>query len=107
KLGLSPITYAATTLGLDIASRRFASGFFEGDGIPKAVMSTDRDLTEDQATSTKNRLLNVFRNREPLVIGGGWKYQAMQVNPEESQFLATQQANVAQIARYFGVPPEM
>jgi phage portal protein BeeE len=35
------------------------------------------------------------------------KYTPIQVSPEESQFLATQQANVAQVARYFWIPPEM
>ena len=48
-----------------------------------------------------------LRGREPLVLSDGVKYQTVAVSPEESQFLATQQANVAQIARFFGVPPEM
>ena len=105
-LGLSPIAYAAATLGLDLASRQFASNFFDGDGIPKAIMSTSEVLTPDQTANAKRKLLDLFRAREPMVLSGGWKYDTIQVKPEESQFLATQQANVAQIARYFGVPPE-
>jgi phage portal protein BeeE len=41
------------------------------------------------------------------VLGLGLKYTQIQVKPEESQFLATQQANVAQICRYFSVPAAM
>jgi HK97 family phage portal protein len=106
-LGLSPISYAAATLGVDLSSRRFANDFFEGGGVPKAVLKTDQNVTQEQARTIKERLMAAFRGREPIVLGAGLDYQMISVKPEESQFLATQQANVAQIARFFGVPPEM
>jgi HK97 family phage portal protein len=40
-------------------------------------------------------------------MGSGIKWQAVSVAPEESQFLDTLRFNVQQIARIFGVPPEM
>jgi HK97 family phage portal protein len=107
KLGLSPISYAAATLGIDLSSRKFANDFFEGGGIPKAVLKTDQVVNQEQAKTIKDRLLSAFRSRDPIVLGAGLDYQQISVPPEESQFLATQQANVAQIARFFGVPPEM
>lgn len=106
-VGLSPITYAASVVGVDLASRDFAQDFFAGGGVPKAVLTTDADVNQEQARTIKERLLNATRNREPMVLGRGLKYNAISVAPEESQFLLTQQANVAQIARYFGIPPEM
>jgi len=106
-VGLSPISYAAATLGLDLSSRQFASGFFEGGGIPKAVLESDRQVNQSEAVTIKDRVMATFRGREPLVLGLGLKYTQIQVKPEESQFLATQQANVAQICRYFGVPAAM
>ena len=107
RVGLSPISYAAATLGLDLSSRRFASGFFDGGGIPKAVLESDQQVNQAQAVTIKDRVMATLRGREPLVLGLGLKYTQIQVKPEESQFLATQQANVAQICRYFGVPAAM
>jgi HK97 family phage portal protein len=49
----------------------------------------------------------MYDNRSPLVLGAGTKLNSIQVNPNESQFLETSQANVADVARYFRVPPEM
>lgn len=107
RMGLSPISYAAATLGLDLSSRQFASGFFEGGGIPKAVLKSDQQVSQERARAVKDRVMASFRNREPVVLGLGLDYQQIQVKPEESQFLATQQANVAQICRYFNVPAAM
>jgi HK97 family phage portal protein len=106
-VGLSPIAYAAAVLGLDLGSRQFANGFFDGGGIPKAVLESDQQVNQEQARTIKDRVVSTFKGREPLVLGLGLKYTQIQVKPEESQFLATQQANVAQICRYFGVPAAM
>jgi HK97 family phage portal protein len=107
RVGLSPIAYAAATLGLDLSSRQFAAGFFDGGGIPKAVLESDQRISQEDARTLKDRVMASFRGREPIALGLGTKYTQIQVKPEESQFLATQQANVAQICRYFGVPAAM
>lgn len=107
KVGLSPISYAAATLGVDIGSRKFAREYFDGGGIPKAVLTSDQKLDQNQSQTIKDRVKAAWSAREVAVLGAGLKYQQIQVNPEESQFLATQQANVGQIARYFNVPAGM
>jgi HK97 family phage portal protein len=107
KVGLSPIAYAAQAINVDLSSRKFAQDFFDGGGIPKATLTSDLELTQEQARTAKERLLAATRNREPAVFGAGVKYQAISVKPEESQFLETQAANISEIARMFGVPAEM
>jgi HK97 family phage portal protein len=107
KVGLSPIQYAAMAVGVDLASRKFAKDFFDGGGVPKSTLSSDHDLTMEQAQTAKERLMAATRNREPAVFGSGITYQAISVKPEESQFLETQAANISEIARIFGVPSEM
>lgn len=104
KVGLSPISYAAAVIGVDLGSRKFARDFFDGGGIPKAVLSSDQKIDQTQAQTIKDRIMTVLRTRDPLILGAGLSYKMISVNPEEAQFLATQQANVAQIARYFGIP---
>jgi HK97 family phage portal protein len=107
KVGLSPISYAAATLGIDLNSRQFASDFFAGGGIPKAVVTSDERIDREQGLKIKDRIMGAMFKREPLILGAGLKYDMMQVKPEESQFLATQAANVGQIARYFSVPASL
>lgn len=106
-VGLSPIEYAATAIGVDLASRKFARDFFDGGGIPKATLSSDQMLTQEQADTAKQRLQVATANREPAVFGAGIKYQPISVRPNESQFLETQAANISEIARFFGIPAEM
>lgn len=107
KVGLSPVEYAATSIGVDLSSRKFARDFFDGGGIPKSTLTTDMELTQEQADTAKQRLTAATRNREPAVLGSGIKYTPISVKPEESQFLATQQATLADIAGMFGIAPEM
>jgi phage portal protein BeeE len=83
---------------------------FRRQSDPSAVPQRLPDpklITQEQARTMKDRVMATFRGREPLVLGLGLRYTQIQVKPEESQFLATQQANVAQICRYFGVPAAM
>lgn len=105
--GLSPIGYAAATLGVDVHSRRFAGDFFRDGAHPSAILSTTAPVNSDQARTVKDRFVAAVRGREPAVLGAGLEYKQIQVSPDESQFLQTQKANVAQIARYFWIPPEM
>jgi HK97 family phage portal protein len=107
KIGMSPIQYAAATIGTDIFSRQFANDFFDGGGIPKALLKSAAPLDQTQATQVKARLMAAFRAREPVLIPAGIDYVPIAVHPEESQFLATQQANATQIARFFGIPAHM
>jgi HK97 family phage portal protein len=107
KIGLSPISYAAQTMGLTLGARQFASDFFNGGGIPKAVLETDQPVNQDQARTIKDRLLGSFRAREPIVLGAGVKYTQISVAPEESQFLETQKLTATDIARFFWVPADM
>lgn len=106
-MGLSPIQYAARTINTEAAVADFAYDFFRNGAHPSAILHSDVNFTPDQAKQIKDRFMAATTGREPAVLSGGLQYGAIQVNPEESQFLATQQYGVTQIARIFGVPPEM
>jgi len=107
RLGLSPIQYAARSINTDAAAAKFGYDFFKDGAHPSAILSADANFTQEQAKTIKDRFLAAIQGREPAVLSGGLKYDQIQVNPDESQFLATQKYGVAQIARIFGVPPEL
>lgn len=107
KIGLSPIAYAAATLGVDISARKFAADFYTGGGLPKGKLKSDQAINQEQAVTLKARLAAATLNREPVALGSGVDYELLPIHAEESQFLKTQQFGIAQIARFFSVPAEM
>lgn len=103
-MGLSPVQQQAATLGLTLSATRFGLRWFEDGAHPSAILhNKERDLSEGQARTAKERFMAALRgSREPAVLDKGWEYQAVQVNPEESQFLETNKFSQAQVARIFG-----
>ncbi|HET7486845.1 MAG TPA: phage portal protein [Acidimicrobiales bacterium] len=104
--GLSPISYAATTIGLGIHARDFGGKWFDADAVPSAVLESDQKIDGIQAKVIKGRFKAAAANREVVAMGLGLKYKQIQVAPEESQFLQTINATAAQIAGFFGLRPE-
>lgn len=105
--GLSPIKYAALAINREHAIQQFAYGYFTDAPHPSAMFLADGAISQPEADTLKRRVMAKLSGREPVFLGGGIKYQPLSVSPEESQFLATQKLGVAEIARIYGVPPEM
>lgn len=104
-LGLSPVAMHADTLGLSIATTRFGKSWFQDGGHPGGILSnSEADMSDDKViTTAKDRFMAaLFGTREPVILGRGWKYEQIQVAPEESQFLETQGLSEAQCARIVG-----
>jgi HK97 family phage portal protein len=107
-LGLSPIGHARQAIGLGIAAERYAARFFGDSAIPSGVLTSDQRINSEDAETYKERWAARHQGRRDIaVLGGGAKFQAITIAPEEAQFLETTRANVATIARYFGVQPEL
>ena len=104
---MSPIERASLAIGVGLAAHRFGAQWFRDGAIPTAVATNEAEVTQTAAQIVKDRILDTMRgNREPLVMGNGWKYDQVSVAADESQFLETIKANVADVCRYFGVLPE-
>lgn len=104
-LGSSPVAYHADQLGLTLATTRFGKSWFQDGGHPGGILSnSESDMSDENVVRTaKDRFLAaLFGTREPVVLGRGWKYDQIQVAPEESQFLETSQYSEAQAARIMG-----
>lgn len=102
-MGLSPVAHHALTIGQGLAAAKFGQQFFQDGGTPSALLTNESGLDAKQASTAKARFLAALRgSREPLVLGQGWKYQAISVAPEESQFLETQKYTSAECARIYG-----
>lgn len=102
--GLSPVAFHAAQIGLTLTATQFGLQWFRDGAHPGGMLTNEEtSLDQTQAKVAKERFLAALRGtREPVVLGKGWKYQQVQVSPEESQFLATQGYTEAQCARIFG-----
>lgn len=103
-LGRSVIAQHAATIGVHLTAERFGLQWFRDGAHPSALLSnTEANLNPGTIEKAKSAFLAALRGtREPLVMGKGWEYKAIQVNAEESQFLATQGYTAAECCRIFG-----
>lgn len=105
--GLSPIRYAAKTIGTTLSVEDFSNRFFTDGAHPTVVAMMDQDPGQDGAKAIKERIIQATRgNREPLVFGGG-KLERLQVPPGETQFLDLARFCIEQACRFWRVPPSM
>lgn len=106
--GLSPIAHARQAVGLGLGIERFGAKLFGDAGIPAGVLTSDQHINQEAAENMQARWDERHKgNRRIAVLGGGAKFQHITIAPEESQFLESSKANVATIARYYGVPAEL
>jgi HK97 family phage portal protein len=103
-LGLSAINLHATQIGLSLTSTQFGLQWFRDGAHPGGVLkNSEADLNDTQVRKARERFMAALRGtREPAVLGKGWSWERIQIAPEESQFLETQQFSAAECARIFG-----
>lgn len=108
--GMSLLQYSQRAVRLGLNAEDFASGFFEDGAHPSSLLLNDSqdEISQEDAQTVKQKFMAaVHGSREPAVMTGGWKYQQVQVNPTDSQFLETEQGVDLKVCRYFRVPPEI
>lgn len=104
----SPVDRARSTIGGAIAARDFGSRFF-GDGAhPGGIITSDTELTKEQAEGIKRAFLGAVQgNREPAVLGSGLTYNPILTNMEDGQFIELQRFAIEEACRFWRVPPSM
>jgi HK97 family phage portal protein len=109
-LGMSTIKYAAKMTRTAQAAEAFGLSYFEDGAHPSAILTNKNvnKINQPQAQRVKDTFMAATHGtREPVVMGGGWDYQQIQINPADSQFLQLMDAKGADICRYFGMLPVM
>jgi HK97 family phage portal protein len=106
-VGQSPIAAAARSLGINLAAENYGASFYDEALTPSALLSSDAPIDEDGARIVKRRVLATQSGREPLVLGGNWRYQQLSVNPAEAMFLEVMRYGDTDVARLFDVPGEL
>jgi HK97 family phage portal protein len=109
--GCSPITYAKETLALGLAAQKFGAAFFGNGAWPGVVAEVPGTLSEDGQKAMKAQWDEIRRGPERAhkiaVLAEGARPNKLTINPNDSQFIETRKFEVADVARLFGIPPEM
>jgi HK97 family phage portal protein len=105
--GLSPITVFKKTFEAGLSAQEYGIDWFDSGGQPTGLLQTDQAIDDVEATTLKQRWAESRQDGGIAVLGNGANYQQTTISPDESQFIETQRFSVNQVARIFGVPPEM
>jgi HK97 family phage portal protein len=106
--GLSPIQYAAESIGLGLGSERWAAKFFRDNATPSGVLTSDQYIKQGDAEDLQARWeVRHQGKRRVAVLGNGARFQPITVSPVDAALLESQRFNVETIARVHGVPSEM
>lgn len=105
-VGLSPLANAKKAIGVAIAGDDKITHLMANGAKPTGVLLTDewpKDHQRDALRTEMNGLINGDQT-EIAVLGGGMKFQAMSLTPEDLELLATRRFSLEEICRAFGVP---
>lgn len=105
-VGLSRLAQARQSMGMAVASEGYGAEFFASGGRPTGVLSVDRVLTPAQRAQIRAEFKGLTTSADDrlYVLEAAMKYDAVSVSPEDMQMLQTRNFQVADIARFFGVP---
>jgi HK97 family phage portal protein len=109
--GMSPITYARHSLGNAISVEESVGHTFKNMVRPSGILTTDQILTKAQQDQYLRGLADDFSGTinagKVMPLMGGFKYQPIQMNPEDAQMLETRAFAIEEICRWFRIPPFM
>lgn len=107
-VGLSPLLYAARSIGEWLSLQQYGLDWFAGGGIPKAWMkNTSKRLNSDDRDTAKQWYSDTVRNGDLMVTGHDWEYSMIQAEQAGTEWLEGRRYGLVDIARFFGVPAEM
>lgn len=108
--GLSVIDYARESIGLAQATEQYGARFFGNDSRPGGVLQHPGKLSQPSADRLKANWETAHtgsNQHRVAVLEEGMEWKQIGLSPEDSQFLATREFQVIDIARWFRVPLHM
>lgn len=108
-LGLSPIAYAAWSVGGYLSAQQFALDWFASGAANAGHLrnTVKQTLTTEEAAVAKAAYKRATANRDLFVTGKDWEMNLAQVPASGVMFLDQMRYGVADVARFLGVPGDM
>lgn len=105
--GLGPIDACSKDIAAALDLRNFAANWFGQAGIPTGILKTDKPIGAEDAETITERWHAKQAERKVAVLGQGFEWQTVQLNPRDAMFTDVQVQQVQAIARLFGVPARL
>jgi HK97 family phage portal protein len=107
-LGLSPIAYAAWTIGGYLSAQQFALDWFQAGAAPTGVLKNTANQVDDaRAAKVKTNFKLAVENRDIFVHGKEWEWIPAQQEAAGVGFLDEMNYGITDVARFFDVPADM
>lgn len=109
--GLSMVEIAGDSIGVSMAAERHAARFFERGVKPAGILQHERTLKQETADAMSESFRRKWGGEQGVggvpVLWEGMKFQPVSMTLKDAEFLDSRKFSVAEIARWFGVPPHM
>ena len=107
-IGLSPVAYAAWSIGEYLSIQQFALDWFGNGQHPSAMLrNQEKTVSPEQATVVKERFKTAVKSGDVFVTGKDWEYQMLQAEQAGSSWLEAKGYGVADVARFFDCPANL
>ncbi len=108
-VGDSAVYRAAKAIGIAQAAQVYAAAYFANGTVLSGVLTSDKNITQPQADAAKAEWTERHgggpgKQHGITVMGQGLKFEQINHNAQESQLVEARRFQVAEIARFFGVP---
>jgi HK97 family phage portal protein len=106
-VGVSVITYAAQQLNLAIEVQTFSATNFENKGVRQGVIQTDKTIEKgkDKIIAGWKAAMGEKSPDRIVVLDDGFKFQPINITPQEAQIIEQSRFNIEDIARWFNIAP--
>lgn len=109
--GLGVIAQARESIGFGMATEKYGAGFFGNNATPGVILRHPGKLEKEARANLRAEWQTFHQGPQnahnTAVLWEGMDVTKLPFSPEDSQFLATRQHNIEEIARWYGVPPHM
>lgn len=108
-VGLSPVAYAAMSIGQYQSAQQYALDWYAKGGVPMAhFKNTAMSIVDQtQAETAKARFKAAQNGRDIFVTGQDWEFLPLQAEAVGMEWLESQKFSVSDVARFFDVPGDL
>ena len=109
--GISPLQQCAKSLKWSESLEEFGNTFFANGAKPSSILQTDRALSDSALTRLKSSFNNSYGNlknsNSTIVLEEGLTFKPLSLSPDQSQFLASREFSIAEVARIYRCQPHL
>jgi HK97 family phage portal protein len=107
-VGLSPVTYAAYTLGQYTSIQQFATEFFtSGQGPRASLQNTQKKINDKEAAIVSESWRASQAMDEPFIHGNDWEYTLLAAQSASNDWIEGAKLNSVDVSRFFNVPADV